>query len=215
MYELFTVEDKVRIPPKYFTLKLNEAVLHILLEKHEGCIDKDMGVIVSVDEAKILSEGVVIPGDGAAYYDVMFTVLCFKPEVNEVFEGDVTEVLDFGMLVRMGPVDGLVHLSQVTSDFMVYNRRIPALVGKDSNKTVKKGDTVYAKVSTVGMKSTLQNVKIGLTMRPTGLGKQEWVAGFEKAEAKAVEEPKKAKGKGGKEAGKKEEKKEKAPAKKK
>jgi len=185
MYKLFTMEDKVRVPPQYFTMKLNEAVHQILIEKYERMLDKDMGIIVAVSNANVKSEGIIIPGDGAAYYDVEYQVLCFKPEVNEVFKGDVTEVLDFGILVRMGPVEGLAHLSQITNDFMVYNRRIPALVGKDTNKSIRKGDIVYAKISTVGMKSNIQNVKIGLTMRPLGLGKLEWVEAHDKNKSKS------------------------------
>jgi len=174
-------------------MKLKDAVQQILIEKYERMLDREMGIIVAVNDVEIKSEGVVIPGDGAAYYEVEYQLLCFKPEVNEVFEGEVTEVLDFGVLVRMGPVEGLAHLSQITNDFMVYNRRIPALVGKDSNKTIRKGDRVYAKVSTVGMRSNIQNVKIGLTMRPQGLGKPEWVEASEKVGVE--EEGKKAKSK--------------------
>jgi DNA-directed RNA polymerase subunit E'/Rpb7 len=40
---------------------------------------------------------------------------------------------------------------------------------------VKKGDTVYAKVSTISIRNTIQDAKIALTMRPEGFGKPEWV----------------------------------------
>ncbi len=196
MYKLFTIEDRVRVPPKYFTMKLQDAVGQILIEKYERMLDRDLGIVLAVDDVEVLSDGIVIPGDGAAYYHVRYKLLCFKPEVNEVFRGEVSEVLDFGILIRMGPVDGLAHLSQITNDFMVYNRRIPALVGRDSNKTVKKGDVVIAKVSTVGMRSNIQNVKIGLTMRPAGLGKLEWIEAYEKGEDKKTTSKKGKSGKG-------------------
>ena len=40
---------------------------------------------------------------------------------------------------------------------------------------------VYVKVSTVSMKGALQDVKIGLSMRGLGLGKEEWLKEAEKA----------------------------------
>jgi DNA-directed RNA polymerase subunit E'/Rpb7 len=41
--------------------------------------------------------------------------------------------------------------------------------------TIKKGDTVYAKVSTISMRNTIQDIKIALTMRAEGFGKPEWI----------------------------------------
>jgi hypothetical protein len=46
---------------------------------------------------------------------------------------------------------------------------------KESKKMLKKGDTVYAKITTVSLKPTLADTKIGLSMRPAGLGKDEWI----------------------------------------
>jgi len=176
MYRTIELTDKVRVPPRYFSMRLEDALTELLIEKYERKVDKDLGIILSIQGVKATSNGAVIPGDPSAYFNVDFEALVFQPEVNEIIKADVTEVVEFGAFLGMGPVDGLVHLSQITNDYLSYNRRLPALVGKETKRTLKKSETVLAKVSTVSMKSSIRDVKIGLTMRPDGLGKPEWIA---------------------------------------
>jgi len=175
MYYTTTVRDTVRVDPKYFSKDLKEAVVEIVREKYERRVDKNFGIVLCVWNAREIGEGKVIPGDGASYHEATFDLLSYKPELNEVFEGEVSEIVEFGAFVRMGPVDGLVHLSQITNDFLSFDKKIPAFVGKQSKKIIKKGDDVLAKISTVSMKNSIPETKIGLTMRPEGLGKLEWV----------------------------------------
>jgi len=111
------------------------------------------------------------------------------PQVNEIMESDVSEIVEFGAFLTMGPMEGLVHLSQIANDFLTYNKKTASFTGRESKKAIKKGDHVYAKISTVSMKMSIPETKIGLTMRPDGLGKEEWLAG-KKAAADAAPEKK-------------------------
>lgn len=190
MYNVITVQDRVRLPAQNFSMELTSGLTQILREKYERRIDKDSGIVLSVWGASPIGDGIVIPSDGAAYYDVEFSALTYKPEVNEVVEAHVSEIVEFGAFIGIGPVEGLIHLSQITNDFLNYNKKSAAFSGKESKKSLKKGDTVFAKVTTVSLKQHLSDTKIGLSMRPTGLGKDEWV---EKEERKgsADEPPKK------------------------
>jgi DNA-directed RNA polymerase subunit E' len=92
--------------------------------------------------------------------------------------------------VGIGPVEGLIHLSQITNDFLNYNKKTAAFVGKESKRALKKDDRVFAKVTTVSIKQSLADTKIGLTMRPEGLGKDEWVERAGKKAANAAKEEK-------------------------
>jgi DNA-directed RNA polymerase subunit E' len=176
MYKVSSISDTVRVPPQYFSTELKSTIVHLLREKYERNIDKDLGILLSLWNVRDVSEGSVIPGDGASYHKVTFDALSFMPEVNEVFEGDVSEVVEFGVFVRMGPLDGLVHLSQITNDFLSYDKKVPAFIGKESKKMLRKGDVVRAKISTVSLKGTIPETRAGLTMRPEGLGKLDWIA---------------------------------------
>ncbi|MBI5229326.1 DNA-directed RNA polymerase [Candidatus Micrarchaeota archaeon] len=171
MYRLMTFKESVRIVPNLFGKKMEEAALIMLREKYERTVDKNYGIIISVQDARVHSTGKVLPGDGAAYFDVEFDALVFTPAVNEVVEGEVSEIVEFGAFVRLGPIDGLVHVSQVANDFLSYDKKQGYLVGKQTKKTVKKKDLVRAKVATVSLKDSIPSSKIALTMRPEGLGK--------------------------------------------
>jgi DNA-directed RNA polymerase subunit E' len=199
MYYVLTCKDRVRLPAQFFSMKLEEALTHILREKYERRIDKDAGVILAVWNSKAAGDGVVIPGDNAAYYDVNFEVLSYLPQINEIVESEVSEVVEFGAFLALGPMEGLVHLSQIANDFLTYNKKTMSFTGRESKKSLKKADHVFAKISTVSMKGSIPETKIGLTMRPDGLGKEEWLsakktdgdAPAEKKEKKAKKEDKK------------------------
>ncbi|NYZ79764.1 DNA-directed RNA polymerase [Candidatus Micrarchaeota archaeon] len=193
MYNVVTIRDTIRIPPKLFTESIEESVKKALREQYEGRLDKDMGVIITVTNPREIGDGKIIPGDGAAYHTVMFDALTFKPEVHEVLKGKISEITDFGAFIRFGPIDGLVHVSQVTDDFMSYNEKTQCLVGKDSKKTLKKEDVVTARVIAVSMKGTVSESKINLTMRQEGLGKKEWMKKKGEKTEKPVKKSKKEK----------------------
>lgn len=175
MYQLITVKDTVRVPPKDFGKPIKESSLLALREKYENKYDPDVGIVLTVSKVEDVGMGKIIPGDGASYHNVVFEALTFYPRLHEVVTGKVSEITQFGAFVRIGPVDGLVHVSQITDDFMSYNEKTGTLVGKESGKVLKEGDTVRARVVTLSLKPTISDSKIGLTMRQPGLGKLEWI----------------------------------------
>ena len=190
MYNIAKISDVIRIPPKLFSESIEESVKKALREQYEGKLDKDLGVIITVGNPSEISDGKIIPGDGAAYHTVVFEALVFKPEIHEVLRGKVNEITEFGAFIQFGPIDGLVHVSQITDDFMSYNEKTAALGGKDSKKVLKKDDVVTARVIAVSMKNTITESKINLTMRQEGLGKKEWV-GVKKEKREAAPADKK------------------------
>lgn len=192
MYQIVVAHDRVRLPPQNFSMKITDGLGQILREKYERRMDRDQGIVLDVFNVEVEGDGIVIPGDGAAFYDVKFSALTYLPQVNEVVEAEVTELVEFGAFISIGSLEGLIHLSQIANDFLTYNKKIPAFTGKESKKALKKGEMVYAKISTVSLKPTLAETKIGLTMRPDGLGKMEWIEERERKgiAAEAEEKPK-------------------------
>ncbi|MGC8669932.1 MAG: DNA-directed RNA polymerase [Candidatus Micrarchaeia archaeon] len=174
MYYIYSIKDNFRLLPEYFNKDINEAAAAVLQKRYEGIIDKDMGIIVSLQNIRNISDGYILPGDPSTHHDVEFDVLTYMPYVDEVVVGEVTEIAEFGAFVRIGPMDGLVHVSQILNDFLSYDRKTQSFISKKSGRTLKKGDIVYAKISTVSMKSSIKDSKIALTMKPEGLGKAEW-----------------------------------------
>lgn len=175
MYYTYTVKDSVSVPPKYIGQDISKATAEMLRAKYERTLDRDMGIVLAVYNVRDISDGSILPADPNVHHDLTFDLLAFKLEVEEVVVGEVSELADFGLFVRIGPIDGLVHLSQITSDFITYDRKAGVFVSKNTKRSVKKGDMVYAKVSTISIKNTIQDARIALTMRPEGFGKPEWI----------------------------------------
>lgn len=174
MYSLAKIRDTIRVPPAKFSSDLNQSILGIVRGDMEGLVDAELGVIIAVMDAKKKAEGKIVPGDPSAYFDSELTLLVYKPQVNEVVEGVVSEATEFGAFVKTGPIEGLVHVSQIADDFITYDANVPGFTGRDSKRTLKIGDLITAKVVSVSMKGTIPDSKIGLTMRQPGLGKKEW-----------------------------------------
>jgi DNA-directed RNA polymerase subunit E' len=176
LYLISKIEDTVRVPPTLFDEPLEEIAFELLNENYVGMIDKKLGLMVTVKEIEEIGIGRVIMGDGAAYHNVTFTALFFKPDLQEIVEGEVIEITEFGAFVRMGPMDGLVHVSQVTDDYINYDSKRGALLGKESKKTLEEGDKVRARIVALSLKGkSSKETKIGLTMRQPGLGRPEWI----------------------------------------
>jgi len=170
-YEVL-VTDHVRVEPNKFGMDTDAAVRAQLEESFSGFQDKDIGTVVAVLDVMEVKEGIIIPGDGAAYYESTFKLIVFKPELQELIYGTVEEITNFGAFMSMGPIRGMIHISQTMDDFVSYSDT-GVLTGKDGKKTLSQGDKCMARIVAISYKG--EDPKIGLTMRQPGLGKLDWV----------------------------------------
>ncbi|MFA6461836.1 MAG: DNA-directed RNA polymerase [Candidatus Woesearchaeota archaeon] len=173
MFYRIKVKDYIRVPPAMFNLNKRESVLQNVKSTYENYISKELGFVVNVVDVGEVKEGIIIPGDGAAYYDTEFELLTFKPEMNELVFGRIRDITDFGAFMELGGAEGMVHISQSMDDFVSFSKD-KVLQGKKTGQTVKVGDKCKARIIAVSYKD-LNNPKIGLTMRQEGLGKLEWL----------------------------------------
>ena len=175
MFKLITLEDTIRIPPDTFGNPL-EAVGHQQVKtKYEGVVDEELGYVVAVIEVKVSPTGKIIPGDGATYHKVDFSLLTFYPKIQEVVEGEVVEIADFGAFVRIGPIDALLHVSQLMDDFISYDEKQGVLLGKETKRKLISGDQVRVRITAVSLGRAGSSGKIGVTARQPFLGKLEWI----------------------------------------
>src|SRR3990167_3355960 len=173
MFYKLELKDHIRVPPNLFNLPLEEAVIKRIKTKYNGFISKDLGIVVDVSGMKDIGEGVIIPGDGASYYDVSFELLTFKPEMQEVVVGKIKDIAEFGAFINIGPIDGMIHVSQTMDDFVSFSKD-KTLAGKESKRVLRPNDICRARIIAVSFKDPL-NPKLGLTMRQNGLGKLDWI----------------------------------------
>ena len=176
MYHTIPVTNTVRIPPSELGYDQDEVVRKLVQKTFEGKLTKKHGLTVIATNITRLGEGRVIHGDGAVYQRVKYDAVTFKPEVGELVEGTVCEVVEFGAFVRFGPLDGLLHMSQIMNDYLNVDLGNEKLVGKESGRALGMSDKCRARLVTVSLNElSPRESKIGLTMRQPGLGKPEWL----------------------------------------
>ncbi|MFW9938918.1 MAG: DNA-directed RNA polymerase [Candidatus Thorarchaeota archaeon] len=174
IFKLFQINGKIEIPPFLFDQEKKTSARIILSEDYEGIITKDYGFIIAIVDVIDVGPGIIIPGNANTFHEVEFTILTFKPVISEVVEGDVVEIVDFGSFVRLGPLDGLVHVSQICDDYISYEQVGNRFIGKETGKILEVNDQVRAKIIAVSL-GTGRSGKLGLTMRQRFLGKMEWI----------------------------------------
>lgn len=176
MYRKMRLTDTVRIAPEKLGEPPRESAKHALREKLEGVIDKKLGAIVAILDIVEVGEGHILTGDGAVYYDTTFDALVFTPMMQEVIEGVVVEVVEFGAFIGIGPMDGLLHISQITDEYISYDAKNSRLVTKERGRSINVGDKMRTRIVAISLNEREpRDSKIGLTMRQPALGKLEWI----------------------------------------
>ena len=173
MFYKIEVNDHIRIPPKLFGVPTKDAVMKRVRKKYEGFISKDYGIIIDVVDVKKIGDGIVISGDGASYFDATFELFTFRPEMHELVLGSIRDIADFGAFINLGPIEGMIHVSQTMDDFVSFSKD-KVLLGKETKRTLKVNDKCKAKLIAVSYKD-LSNPKLGLTMRQPFVGKYDWI----------------------------------------
>jgi len=171
-------------------MNLDEVVVELTRQNFEGRIEPDDSLLLLTSNVKRVGEGRIVHGDGAVYQRVEFDGLTFKPELQEVVQGTVCEVMKYGAFVRFGPFDGLLHISQIMDDRIDIDETNKRLIGKTTGRDLRVGDMVRARIVTVSINErSPKESKIGLTMRQPGLGKLQWLEEDRKKEKERLAKP--------------------------
>ena len=175
LFSVSTLIDIVRIPPSLFGSTLKKAAESILKSKYESMINQELGYIIMVMDAKVEPMGKMIPGDGGTFHRVEFQALTFYPKLQEIVQGEIVDITDFGAFVRIGPTDALLHLSQVMDDYLKSDVKMGLILANQSGRTLKVGSTLRARITAVSLGKAAAMGKIGITCRQPFLGADEWI----------------------------------------
>jgi len=103
MFVLTTIADTVRIPPPQFC---NPTVLSVhteLEQKYPNRVIMDLGLVICRHgDALEIGDGVFVPGDGCAHHEVVVRLVVFRPFVEEVCVGVISESNEEGLRVSLG-----------------------------------------------------------------------------------------------------------------
>ena len=195
MFKLIELEDTIRTPPDKFGEPIEEVGYDQLRLKYEGMVDEELGYVIAVTDIQVNPVGKIIPGDGATYHKVLFSLLTFLPKIQEVVEGEVVEIADFGAFIRVGPIDALLHVSQLMDDYISYDEKQGVLMGRETRRKLSTGDQVRVRVTAVSLGRGGSSGKVGVTARQPFLGKLEWIRKeiekLRSAEAEKTKKPEK------------------------
>ncbi|WP_254840021.1 DNA-directed RNA polymerase [Natronomonas marina] len=176
MYKRVRLKDTVEVPPRHLADVSPGLVKRLLQDKLEGRMDEEVGSVVSVTEVHDIGDGAVLPNRPGVYYEAEFDAVTFDPQMQEVVDGEVVEVVNFGAFVGIGPVDGLLHVSQISDEYLAYDEENQQLASRDSNRVLSVGDAVRARIVTKSIdERNPRDSKIGLTAKQPGLGKHGWL----------------------------------------
>lgn len=169
------MNDVVRIPPNRLTSSLKNTAITILKEKYESMISPELGYVIMIVDASANAVGKLVAGDGSTYHKVQFKALTFYPKLQEVVEGEIVEITDFGAFVRVGPTDALLHLSQITDDYLKSDVKQGIIIANQTAKSLKIGSKIRARVTAISLGKGTGMGKIGITCRQPFLGSNEWI----------------------------------------
>ena len=175
MFQIIEAEDVVRVEPLDFSESLNKMAEKMLKIKYESTLSPEFGYIVLIINVKADKVGKILPSDGATYHSVHFKILTYLPKLQEVVEGEVVEITDFGAFIRIGPTDALLHLSQITDEYLNSDVRQGLITAQQSSRTINVGTRMRVRVTALSLARGSSMGKIGVTCRQPFLGATDWI----------------------------------------
>jgi DNA-directed RNA polymerase subunit E' len=176
MYRIGERKSVVRVPPERLGEEYKKVVDELARTQLEGKLDPDGNLILMIFDTELEGYGRVVHGDGGVFQTVKYEALMFNPGLQEVVDGVVVDIIEFGAFIRFGPLDGLLHISQILDDKLDVDEANKRIVGKETKRDLRVGDRVRARIISVSLnEKNPKESRIGLTTRQPGLGKFEWI----------------------------------------
>jgi DNA-directed RNA polymerase subunit E' len=175
LFRIYRLRDIVRIDPAKIDKALEETAFEEIRKKYEGLRDKNLGIVIAITNIKVDPMGIIPLGDGAPHYRVEFDALTYVPTINEIIEGPVEVLGRMGLTVRIGPIEGFIHISQVADDEVSYDPARNMVICKNSKRFISQGDIVRARITSISLGSLQRPPRVSMTMRQPYLGKIEWI----------------------------------------
>ena len=156
-------------------------------------VNPNLGYIIMILDANVDPMGKLIAGDGGTFHRVEFDALTFYPKLQEIVNGEIVDITDFGAFVRIGPTDALLHLSQIMDDYLKSDVASGVILANQSGRTLRVGSTIRTRITAVSLGKAATMGKIGITCRQPFLGADEWIQeeikkdGLDKKEEEKVE----------------------------
>jgi len=103
MFVLTLLADTIRIPPQLLSKPTATSVTTEIEKRYPNKIIVDVGLIICPYGPPLeIGHGMLVPSDGGAHHQVIFQCVVFRPFVEEVLIGIVTQSHEDGIKVSVG-----------------------------------------------------------------------------------------------------------------
>jgi len=147
----------IELPPSCFYKNMKREINQRLLEDVEGTCQAEYGYIVCVTEVEEIGDGRIRDDIPEVSFPVEFRAIVFRPFKNEVLDGVVTQMDQFGIFVEVGPLQVYVSDQQIPSDYTL-NTDLQPHWAYEHNEDPELKITIDTEV-----RMKLMNVRIELT----------------------------------------------------
>ena len=156
----------------------NKGLISALKKEYESRINADLGIVIMIIDNTVKPKETTISDDGQLFQAVQFDSITFYPKLLEIVRGEIVEITDFGAFVRIGPIDALLHLSQILDDYLKTDVREGVIYATQGGKSLKLGDEIRSRITSVSSLDSTGSIanKIGLSCRQPFLGADKWFA---------------------------------------
>ena len=103
MFVIATIADTIRVPPSLLSQPTLTSVQTEIEKRYPNKIIVDVGLVIAPFGPPLqIGDGMFVPGDGGAHHQVVFKAIVFRPFVEEVLIGTVTDSNEDGITVSIG-----------------------------------------------------------------------------------------------------------------
>lgn len=103
MFVIATIADTIRVPPSLLSQPTLTSVQSEIEKRYPNKIIVDVGLVIAPYGPPLqIGDGMFVPGDGGAHHQVVFKAIVFRPFVEEVLIGTVTDSNEDGITVSIG-----------------------------------------------------------------------------------------------------------------
>ena len=103
MFVIATIADTIRVPPSLLSQPTLTSVQTEIEKRYPNKIIVDVGLVIAPYGPPLqIGDGIFVPGDGGAHHQVVFKAIVFRPFVEEVLIGTVTDSNEDGITVSIG-----------------------------------------------------------------------------------------------------------------
>ena len=152
MFLLITMERQQKLEPKFFGKRLKEHVHKALVEEVEGKCDPSFGFVVVVTKVhpESIKFGKLEEYTGMAVFKIRYDCLVIKPEIGDIIEASVKEVVTQGIACSMGPLDIMINWRNFSEDEnFALSADKSAWVSEDKEVVIKERCIIRLKVVAV------------------------------------------------------------------